>query len=64
MINFQNEEFTPTFEISLVVKDSLGIPTGKRRSLKASDGDAIWEFWSRYQGKPKRHKKTSKVRKN
>ena len=64
MINFQNKEFTPTFEISLVVKDSLGRPTGRRRSLKASDGNAIYEFWSRFQGKPKRHKNTGKVRTN
>lgn len=55
-----NEEFTPQYEIDLCVRNSLGEVTKKRKSHISNDGYGIWEFWSKYQGKPKRHKKTVK----
>lgn len=51
------EEFSPTFEISVVVRDSLGNPTRKRKEFRSDNGYDIWEFFNRYQGKPKKRKK-------
>ena len=50
-----------TFEISLVVKDVHGNPTRQRKSLASDDANAIAEFYWKYQGKPKRKKKSTKA---
>ncbi len=57
---FNKEDFQPTFEINLVVKDALGNPTRQRKNHMSNNGYGIWEFWAKYQGKPKRHKKKIK----
>lgn len=54
------EEFQPTFEIDLVIRDSLGRPTKQRKSHVSNDGFGIYEFFQRYQGKPKRKKNKAK----
>ncbi len=57
---FQKED-TKLFEIDLVIKDSQGNPTNKRRSFSSDDASRIWEFWMRYQGKPKKRRRKTKA---
>ena len=47
-----------TIELSLIVRDSQGNPTNKRRTIVSDKGIDIYEFYMRYRGKPKR--KTNK----
>ena len=54
---FNQEPADKAFEISLIVRDSEGNPTDKRRSYSSDNPYKIWQFFNRFQGKPKRKKK-------
>ena len=57
------EDFIPTFEIELEIKDSQGRPTGKRKTFSTSDPYKLSEFYLRHQGKPKkRHVKAASAK--
>jgi hypothetical protein len=58
MINQMQEVFVPTFEINLVVRNALGVPTGGRKEFSTNSPDSLFAFWMRHQGKPKRKKKS------
>jgi len=47
-------DFSPLFELDIVVKDAMGNPTKKRKSCVSDSAEDIWKFWMRHQGKPKR----------
>lgn len=49
--------FDSMFEIDLVIRDSKGQPTNRRKSFKTNDAGKLWEFWMRHRGRPKRKKK-------
>lgn len=46
-----------SYEIDLVLRDSKGNPTGKRKSFKTDDPLSLWQFYMRNQGRPKKRKK-------
>jgi hypothetical protein len=45
------------FEISLVVRDHNGNPTGQRKTYSTHSAYKLWLFFNRFQGKPKRRRK-------
>lgn len=45
------------FEIEILVRDSEGNPTGKKKTFKTDNPHKLWEFYNRHQGRPKRRKK-------
>ena len=49
-----------TFEVSLVIKDADGNPTNQRKSFASDDPVKVWQFFNRFQGKPKRKKRKDK----
>jgi hypothetical protein len=55
-----NDYYSDEFEINLVVRDSNGNPTGKRKSFSTNDPYKLWVFFNRFQGRPKRKKKKVK----
>lgn len=60
----KNVEFTRApfcrFGLTLNVKDKEGNPTGETKSIDTNDSGELWEFWTKYQGKPKRRRTTNK----
>lgn len=66
--DFFQRSRTPAFEISIIVKDSLGRPllgkNGqlKRRSFASDDAEKLAAFYYRHQGRPK-HKKRRAAKK-
>ena len=51
------QEPSKTFEIDIVIKDSAGNPTNRRKSYASNDVYNIWKFWMRNQGRPKRKRR-------
>jgi len=49
------------YEIEILVRDSEGNPTGKKKTFKTDDPHKLWEFYNRHQGRPKRRKKKQNV---
>ena len=51
------KEPSKSFEINLVVRDAEGNPTGQRKSLATNDSNKLYDFWMKYQGKPRKKNK-------
>lgn len=51
---------SPSLEINLIVRDSEGNPTGRRKSFRTNSPFKLWSFWARHQGRPKRKKNKPK----
>ncbi len=50
-----------TFEIVLMIKDSKGNPTNRTKRYRTDSAFKLFQFWMRYQGKPKhRYRKANK----
>jgi len=58
MINFE-EYVSKPFEISLVVRNALGQPTGRRRTYATDSPYKLWQFYMRHRGKPRRKKQSN-----
>ena len=52
---------SPAFELVVAVRDSVGEPTGKLKSYTTDSPMKLWQFYMRYQGKPKRKRKDKGV---
>lgn len=61
-INAEPTTESKTFEINLLVRDSNGNPTGRRKSFATDDSGKLWEFWMKHQGRPKRKPRSKKKR--
>ena len=46
-----------TFELSLMIRDSKGNPTGLRKSISTDSAPELSDFWLRFKGKPKKRKR-------
>ena len=55
-LSFQNK-ISPTFELVLMQRDSLGNITNKTKSFKTDDPVALERFYIRNSGKPKKKKR-------
>lgn len=53
-----DQEWTPTFEISLVIRDAKGNPTGRRKEYSSSRASDISNFWVKNNSQPTKKKKT------
>ena len=52
------EEYAPSFEIVLQVRDSKGNLTGKTKTFASDSAEKLAEFYSRNSTKPKRKRRT------
>tara|TARA_R110002020_G_scaffold55309_1_gene153561 strand:+ start:34369 stop:34566 length:198 start_codon:yes stop_codon:yes gene_type:complete len=50
MLDPKNSEPSPKFEVSFVVRDKKGRPTGKRKSFASDDCQGMARFFNKYQG--------------
>ncbi len=57
MLSFNEDNIKHSFEISLVLRDHMGKPTGKRKEFATDDANKLHEFFQRFQGKPKKRRK-------
>lgn len=60
---FEDKKEKPRFELVILLKDSEGIPTGKRKSFTAEDGPTLARHWSTNNGLVKKKKKKIKAAK-
>lgn len=54
---FEDKKEKPRFELVILLKDSEGIPTGRRKSFVAEDGATLAKHWSTNNGLKKKKKK-------
>ena len=46
-----------TFELSLLIRDSKGIPSGQVKSISTDSAPELSDFWLRFKGKPKKRRR-------
>jgi len=57
-------DYEPTFELTLLVRDSQGNPTSKKKTFKGDSAEDLWKFYMNNKGKPRHKKRRNKTPKN
>ena len=53
---FNQSEPSTSFSITMILRDSLGNPTGKTKSFYTDSSDDLYDYWERNKFRPKRKK--------
>lgn len=56
-LHFQGTPDNSSFELTVIVRDASGQPTGRTKTIQTDDSHKLWEFWMRHKGRPRRKKK-------
>jgi len=57
-------DYAPTFELTLLVRDSQGNPTNKKKTFQGDSAEDLWKFYMGNKGKPRRNRSRNKTPKD